>query len=296
MNSLKICCLIITYNPEDFLFELINTLENQVDKILIVDNNSSLDTIEKVTQPIVGKNVELIRNNQNLGIATALNQGILRAKEMGYEWVVTFDQDSRPFTHIIKILNEVYFSYPDKAKIGAIGINFPIASGESYYPQSSDKKYSERDYLITSGCLMSIEAFSLVGNFRDDFFIDNVDLEYSLRLKKNGKISLITNEWGMKHSPGHPLIKRIFGKELMSTNHSSLRRYYMGRNHVILTKMYLMRYPYFIAKLNFFFCLSIFKILLIEQNKMDKIKASFKGILNGFSSKLCPQQNINGKK
>lgn len=286
MNSLKICCVIITYNPDDFLFQLINTLEPQVDKIIVVDNNSSSNTIYKITQSVVGKNIEFIQNSQNLGIATALNQGIIKAKKMGYEWVVTFDQDSIPSENIIQILSEVYFSYPDKSKIGAIGINFPIASGESYYPQSNDKKYSERDYLITSGCLMSIDAFSLVGNFRDDFFIDNVDLEYSLRLKKNGKVSLITNEWGMKHSPGHPLIKKIFGIEIMSTNHNSLRRYYMARNHVILSRSYLTNFPYFIAKLNFFFCLSIFKILLIEQDRIAKLRSSFKGILKGFADKV----------
>jgi rhamnosyltransferase len=278
----NICCLVISYNPEDRLFNLIDTLEHQTDQIIMVDNNSNPQAINRILTFIEGKEAILIRNKENLGIAKALNQGILLAREMGYEWIVTFDQDSIPYPNIIDVLRDVYFLYPDKERIGAIGVNFPTSTTQSYYPVSKHKKYSVRDYLITSGCLMSIEAYTLVGGFRDDFFIDNVDLEYSLRLKKYGKVSLITNAWGMKHNAGHPDVKRFLGMEVISTNHNSFRRYYMSRNHVVLSKEYFLRFPYFIAKLNYFYFLSLFKILLVEDDKIGKMRASIKGIIDGF--------------
>ena len=35
----EICCLIISFNPDARLLELVNTIKNQVDQIVIVDNN-----------------------------------------------------------------------------------------------------------------------------------------------------------------------------------------------------------------------------------------------------------------
>ena len=36
---------------------------------------------------------EIILNKENLGIATALNIGVRKALENGYEWILTMDQD-----------------------------------------------------------------------------------------------------------------------------------------------------------------------------------------------------------
>ena len=136
--------------------------------------------------------------------------------------------------------------------------------------------------MITAGCLISIEIFEEIGGFREDFFIDNVDLEYSLRLKKNRKVSLITTVCGMEHEAGNSKYKKWFGINISSSNHNSFRRYYMARNHVILSREYFFCFPYFILKLNYFFFLSLIKILIVEGNKTEKIIASLKGLKDGF--------------
>jgi len=280
--------LIVTYNPDENLLELINIIVNQVDKIIIVDNNSSSIVFNKLLNITKDNNIILIENKENFGIAKALNQGILYAKKMNYNWILTFDQDSKPFINIVEIISNVYELYPEKQKIGAIGVNFSKSNSESYFKIMGNQLYRERDYLITSGCLLSIKTFIEIGGFREDFFIDNVDLEYSLRLRINGKISLITKNHGMCHKTGAPKIKKIIGLTLISSNHDCIRRYYMARNHIILSKEYLFKYPYFIAKANYFFILSLIQILLIDDDKKVKIIASVKGIRDGiFYSKKC---------
>ncbi len=291
MNKLvfnDICCVIITYNPEAGFLTLLETIKKQVSKVIIVDNNSQekgLDIISSITSD---ENTILIRNPENLGIAKALNQGIIEAGNLKYNWVITFDQDSTPFDNIIEIISEVYTLYPEKNKIGAIGVNFALANNKSYYNFDSRKKYCEKDYLITSGCLMSVSAFRQVGGFREDFFIDNVDLEYSLRLRRNRKVSLISSKWGMRHKAGEPLTKEISGVKLISSNHSILRRYYMARNHVIMSREYFWIFPYFIAKLNFFFILALFKMVMVENEKGKKLSISLKGMKDGI---LYPSEN-----
>jgi hypothetical protein len=61
----------------------------------------------------------------------------------------------------------------------------------------------------------------------------------------------------------------------------------MARNHIIISKEYLLSNPYFIAKASFFFVLSLVQILLVEDDKISKLTASFKGIVAGalYSSK-----------
>ena len=280
LTSNNICCIIITYNPDDRLLGLINTLNSQVDKIIIVDNNSNRFGL--VLQADESNELLLIRNKENFGIAKALNQGVSEAIKMKYDWVITFDQDSTPYNNIIEIISNVYELYPDKSKIGAIGVNALNSKSERYYNVSGSQQYCERDYLITSGCLISVSAFIEIGGFREDFFIDNVDLEYSLRLRKHGKISLITNACGMMHEAGAVIIKKRFGISISTTNHNITRRYYMARNHVILSKEYFLKFPYFILKTNYFFFLSLIKLIISDDNKKLKIKSSLKGIKDGI--------------
>ena len=179
-----ICCLIITFNPDDNLLKLVNILLGQINKVIIVDNHSDNFEMSLFSELVCEDKVFIINNEENFGIAKALNQGIDYAESNRYKWVLTFDQDSKPYSNIIDTLAKVYNSYPDKLKIGAIGVNAVKKDSDIYFKVSNHRDYLEKDYLITAGCLLSIEAFNKVGRFREDFFIDNVDLEYSLRLKK----------------------------------------------------------------------------------------------------------------
>jgi rhamnosyltransferase len=287
LNANTICCLIITYNPDENLFGLIGTLTDQINKIIIVDNNSQGKSINIIQELSNNSKVHIIRNIQNLGIAKALNQGILFAVELKFKWVLTFDQDSQPFNNVVATIAEVYSFYPEKDLIGAIGINYEDENLNNNHGKFDNAIYRVKDYLITSGCLLSTYAFLKVGGFREDFFIDNVDLEYSLRLSRYDLISLITKKAGMNHKAGQPVKKKFCGLTVVSSNHSRTRRYYMARNHIVLTREYVFRFPYFIAKLNYFFILSLLQILIVDEDKKGKISASFRGLFDGlfYSSK-----------
>jgi rhamnosyltransferase len=283
-----ICCLIITYNPDENLYELTDTIATQVNKIIIVDNNSQGKALEIILRISDNSKVHIIRNTQNLGIAKALNQGVLLAVELKFKWVLTFDQDSQPFKNIVETISEVYSLFPEKDLIGAIGINYADPNLRNNHGRFDNVIYRVKDYLITSGCLLSTNAFLKIGGFREDFFIDNVDLEYSLRLRRYGRISLITKKVGMTHKAGQPMKMNFCGLTFVSSNHNRNRRYYMARNNIVMTKEYAFRFPYFIAKLNYFFFLSLLQIILVDDNKKAKISASFKGIIDGlFYSSKC---------
>jgi rhamnosyltransferase len=285
-----VCCLIITYNPDENLISLIEAISDQVAKIVIVDNNSQGKSLDLINRLLHNDKVHLIHNSQNFGIAKALNQGILSAIGLNFNWVLTFDQDSQPFTDIVETLAEVFSLYPRKDLIGAIGINYADENLKNNHGRFDNSMYRVKDYLITSGCLLSTNAFLRIRGFREDFFIDNVDLEYSLRLRKFDFISLITKKIGMNHKAGQPVKRKFGGLTFVSSNHNRKRRYYMARNHIALSKEYIFRFPYFVAKLNYFFLLSLIQILIVDDDKKGKILASIKGIYDGiFHSSQCKQ-------
>ena len=276
-NIFNISSIIITYNPTDKLVSLINSIKNQVNEIIIIDNNSNDHLF--LNQFLNDNQIILLKNTENLGIAKALNQGFEIAIIKGHKWVLMFDQDSLPFTDCIKNLFLTYKEYPFKYKIGMIGLN-AYDQNNNLYVSTSSSKYNIRDYLITSGCLISIDVYNFVGKFNENYFIDNVDLEYSLRVRKAKLFLLITNKPGMIHKAGDTLTKKILGLEFESSNHNTIRRYYMSRNHIRLSKEYFFNFPYFIIKLNFFFILSLIKMILIEKNRKNKINSTLKGLFN----------------
>jgi len=278
----RICAVIITYNPDNRLLDLIEKIKTQVDKIIIVDNNSINEHLLTVKGLEKSEEIVFIYNDENVGIGKALNQGIRVAINMGYDWAITFDQDSVPFDDIIHTIHEVFSEYEHKKRIGAIGVNYIYRNSVNNYSIDDSVSYFIKDSLITSGCLLSLNCFLLIRGFREDLFIDHVDEEYSLRLKNQGKVSLITNKPGMIHECGTPITRNLLGITFASTNHNELRRYYMARNQVILGREYFFKYPCFVIKSCLLFFYEVIEMIILDSSKIGKIKATNKGIWHGL--------------
>ena len=75
----NVCACIITYNIDEKINEVVNSIINQVDLVVIVDNASKSDTLEILKKLNENDKVHIIFNKVNNGIAIALNQGIKEA-------------------------------------------------------------------------------------------------------------------------------------------------------------------------------------------------------------------------
>src|ERR1700758_3890276 len=91
----RVCAVIVTYHPSPRMLENFRTAACQVDGMVIVDNGSNADEVDRLRDASHQLGFQLIENRENLGIAEALNQGVRAAKAQGYPWVILFDQDSR---------------------------------------------------------------------------------------------------------------------------------------------------------------------------------------------------------
>lgn len=284
----NVCAIIVTYNPDDAFWNRVAIILSQVDSVVIVDNNSSrglLDICEGSLLP----NCFIIQNAENAGVARALNQGFQWAMDRGYAWGVTFDQDTLASESLLSTFNEIYENIENKDKIGIIGANFLDGLGRILEKPRLDQNniYFEIDCVITSGSLMPVAVYNEVGTFRDDYFIDFVDIEYCLRVLSKGYHVYISRDPLITHRIGDGTTHSMLNIANTGTsNHSATRRYYMARNLVAMSREYLLRYPSVIFQILYKQFKTIILMLLLEDNKLNKMMFILRGIIDGLNNNL----------
>ena len=109
MEQNSVCGIIVTYNIGNNLYKCFNSIEGQVEKLVIVDNGSNKETIDVLKEIEKNNNhVEVIYNENNLGIGKALNQGVEVAIKNNFQWVLTMDNDSEATTSMVEIMINTY--------------------------------------------------------------------------------------------------------------------------------------------------------------------------------------------
>ena len=220
---------IVLFNPNiERLSISLNNLSPQVEKVILVDNGSA--NVEDVNSLLSSyNNVELIRNQENLGIAAALNQICSYAYNDHSDWTLTLDQDTVCSIDFISQLSK----YIDACTVGIVcpSVNY---EGLSKVPKPLDDSITFPYACMTSGSLTNIDAWKKVGGFREDFFIDFVDNEFCMKLGLHNYKIIRVRKCIMHHQLGEIREKRFFGLfRKKAATHSPLRYYYMTRNNLV---------------------------------------------------------------
>ncbi len=228
----KFCAGIVTFNPSlDRLENVVNSIIPQVDKLVIVDNGSN-DTygIKKILQSW-GEKAILLLNNENKGIAYALNRICFFSKENGYGWVLTLDQDTICPSNLIEGLAK-------GINIENVGIICPSVKYEGVNIKTGNKFQEIEDdtACMTSASLTNLSAWEDTGGFRDDYFIDFVDNEFCMKLRIKDYRIIRINSCTISHQLGDSVERRFLGKIIKGTAHKPWRMYYMVRNNLLFIK------------------------------------------------------------
>jgi len=193
MEKIKLAAIIVTYNPEiDRFKDVINSIVNQVDFIIIVDNGSkNINDIKEICS--IKSNIEIIENDINYGIGKALNIGIEKLKN-NYDWILTLDQDSIILVNIIDIINDITKIY-DKNMIGLIYLNTKDENKKTKYDETTKKP-------IISGSIINSKIFSLGIVYREEFFMDQIDFDFDYNVIINKFKIIKTNFKSQDHEQG----------------------------------------------------------------------------------------------
>ncbi|WP_294406919.1 glycosyltransferase family 2 protein [uncultured Clostridium sp.] len=277
----KVAAIIVSYNPDKNLLDSVNLLISQVEKIIIVDNGSIEEKRKDISsiKDIDNERIEIIFNEENLGIATALNIGVREALKQGFNWILTMDQDSKASKDMVEKMFEVYNNIDEKERKSILSIfpNFVDKRIQSIEENSVMNTYEYVDADITSGNLVKAEVFDKVGFFDDSLFIDLVDTDFCMRLNEKNIKMIKVRDAILYHSLGESQsVKSIFGK-FNTSNHSALRRYYMTRNRFYIWEKYKDLNSFTLNRDKKLFKKEFIKIILGEKDKVNKIKMVFKG-------------------
>lgn len=294
----KYACIVVTYYPDKQTIENISKLSSLVKFLVVIDN-----TPESITIPD-RSNMLLITNGSNRGLATALNQGIHIAGTRGFENIFLLDQDSHVPSNFFMEMMEFKIRV-DKCH-GDCALYVP-----NVYDRNSGtfcrfpeiKKYFFRHYTfkktseyiikkgliaITSGSLLSYSKHLTIGPLRDEYFIDFIDNEYCLRISRNNLKVSVNCDVVLDHAIGHRENKKLLGISLKPNNHAPFRRYFIARNGIITSLLYINNFPSY----SFLVCLRLFHeaftILLFEDQKNKKLSALFSGIVAGLNEFIAP--------
>lgn len=284
------CVIIVTYYPDSNFLDRLILIKGQFPNIIIVDNSKEQSSDAPLQQYITDHGIKKVDNYKNHGIAYALNQGIKYAQAQNFIWAVFFDQDT--------VINNNFFSSLITTFIA--NNNEPAVIGSNYYDinknrpshncdNGSNQKFCEHKTVITSGSMAPLQIPKHIGGFREDYFIDSVDHEFCLRARSYGYKVLLSCATTMCHSIGQKQSPSLFGWSI-APNHSPERKYYMTRNSLITAQTYWTTETLWSVRQVIRLCVEFTSVLILEDNKTEKIRAIFKGIRHGVVKRMEPWQ------
>jgi rhamnosyltransferase len=276
-----VCAVIVTYNPDSSFEQNVQALLPQVGRLIIVDNQSSSAANSRIRLAASTHGVEVIWNERNLGIAGALNRGIDRALASGqYRWIATFDQDSHMPSDYLTTIIESYSACPFRDKVAMIGATYRSPETE-IVPESTSARngcgFREVKTLMTSGSLVKSSAFGECGRFDESLFMDCVDHEFCLRLRRHGFRVIQAKQALLEHQLGSPTSHRILWKRFTTTNHSPTRRYYNAHNRMLVYRRYLSSELLWALSDVLDWLRDVIKLVLFERNRTQKLASIAKG-------------------
>jgi len=285
---MAICAIVVSYNPSPSLLENVAALASQVDEVVVVDNGSSSESRDILAQLDGIPGCRLICNADNLGIAAALNAGVRYALTIGYDWIATFDQDSTVTDGYIHSLIDAWEECPFRDQVALVSPRYRDRKTgliSSYDRKKSQGKSAEVQTTMTSGNIVRADAFERAGFFDESFFMDCVDHEFCLRLRRNGYRIVESRDSILLHSLGDMTLHRLLGRQFKVYNHLPFRRYYNVRNRIVIYRRYLFRFPAWIFHDLFNLCREIAGIVLFEKDSALKLSAVCRGAFDGIAGK-----------
>lgn len=287
-----VCAVVVAYFPDAEFEARLQGLLPQVGALVVIDNTPEPERKRNIAVPAQeGKPVCLIGNRDNAGVGSALNQGLEQALAWGFPWMITMDQDSRCHADMVRTLSTVYSACAEKPAV--IGGNYHDPRfGRTKVPSGLDGEFLEQKTVITSGSMIDAAFSRSIGGFRSDYFIDQLDHEFCLRVRLHGGRVVISKKPVMEHSVGEaggawiPFLGRL-------PNHSPLRKYYIARNTVVTIADYWRREPGWCLRRLVRLLAGALSMLVFEKRGYQKLQGFVWGIADGFRRRMGACRRID---
>jgi len=236
-----------TFRPGPDAEAAVASVAEQVDGVIVVDDGSG-SASDGVLGRLAAAGALVHRQGENSGIAAALNAGIVLAREQGADIVVTLDQDSLVPEGFVDALRTAR----DAASADGVQVGVVVPEHFAAVRQACGDMgmYGPAANIIQSGMLLPLSVVDAIGPLRADFFIDLVDTEFELRLRREGYAVLAAPDLRLGHALGTQYRRELLGRQVRLpavppeiTLSTPFRYFYRVRNRIVLNREYLRAAP-----------------------------------------------------
>ncbi len=281
-----VCAVMVTYYPDTLVAERISRLRSQVDFVIVVDNTPEHAKMMGFSHLLEDERFKLVSNLSNIGLAAGLNQGLRHAAASRCRWLLTLDQDSDFYPEMKQTLLQVVDAVSERPAV--IGSNYWDGRTQRFkVPTGLAGEYWSQKTVITSGSLMDVAFAEMLGGFREDYFIDQVDHEFCLRVRANGGQVIISRKPVMSHTVGEsggawlPVLGTL-------PNHSPLRKYFIARNSIATIARYWHTDPEWCLRRLMRLLLGFVLMAILERRRLAKVSAFVAGVADGLRKRMGP--------
>ncbi|MCH6469673.1 glycosyltransferase [Sinomonas terrae] len=299
-GSNGVVAVITALNPPVDLPHRVESLQSQVDLVIIVDDGSRSESSSDIFLELDRIGAQVLHHEENSGIAAALNTGVRAALAHDAKTVLTLDQDSTlAADYVQQCLDSLQKAAMAGRRVGFVcaqrmnGIDVPAFKGrngiEPYDP-------------MQSGMLIPVETFNRVGLFEEALFIDAVDSEFTLRVRHAGWTVEFAEGTDLEHGLGEQTPKTLFGRTLTREGapvffaaHSPIRLYYVTRNRIITNARYARHYPSWVLHRVVDDAVFASRNVVFGPAKWKSAKAIAHGFADGIrrrNGKISPQKSL----
>ena len=285
----KIAAVVVTYNRSKLLKECLDGLlksTKKISAIYIIDNASTDDTqiiIRNFALNNPGANINNIEMRVNAGGAGGFSCGMQMAFNAGYDYIWVMDDDVEPAPDCLENLCR-YLIHSECIQPRRLYVDGKVQHWEAFISPISglrielnDNSFSHgKDFCFVNtacfeGMLISRELVDKIGFPDPDFFIVYDDTSYGLLASKYTNICYVRDAI---------LFKKI-NKE--KSPPSPLYVYHVARNYGLRQKYLMDVYgDHLLKRMMPLMVVTVWgiKILIFEKNKIQLLKALFKGWMN----------------
>jgi len=293
----RVVAVIVSFQPDDALERVLDAALAQAARVVLVDNGSA-PAIQAGLRERAARDARLtlIANPDNRGLAAAQNQGLEAALADGADWVLLLDDDSVPADGMVAAMLAAWGRLGDRRRVGLLTPRLTDAEGTlrprlltargrfdlARTPLVPGTVVRDGVFAIASGSLVRARVLEVAGRMDQRFFIDYVDVEFSLRLRRAGFEIVGIGDAELRHRLGEVHTARLLGRDRTLSVHGAGRRRFIHRNRVRVWRRHgavsLGWLAFDVAAALY----DVWKALAWEDDKAAKLRAIGRGFLEGW--------------
>lgn len=178
--------------------------------------------------------LSMISNPRNLGLASALNQGLTAAFSARADFVLMLDQDSRPSPGMLdRLIAEAVVLEGQDRRLACV---CPVLCDRKAIRNRVGARPPDSGLrtFATSGTMLTRRAWEVVGPMWEALFIDGIDHEWCFRARAKGFETALVANAVMEHDMGETAVN-VLGR-FRPIHRSPFRHYFIVRNTLWLAR------------------------------------------------------------